>query len=458
MNHSRRSPCFPTFRSDDLQRIHCLRAILRSLVCVALVGFCHRALPDNPAVNGPPTLALSNIVTSVAENSSTPIDIATITINDSDGLGTNDLSLGGFDANSFEIVNGSTLRFTSSVTLNHELQGVYDVTVMVNDATLTPNPNDSEDVTVTVTDVNEAPTNISLTSTSIDENAGVNGVVGSLTTSDPDSGQSHTYSIISGGSQFNISGATLRATSSFDYESATSHSVTIRTTDNGSPAASYDEVFAISVNNINEAPKILSIPAATIDLNFVLFGDNVVFVSDGESPASALTVTAVSNNQSIVSNSKIVVSGTGVYRDLQITPEQDQAGNVTITLTVSDGVYSGSTQLVLSIVFGNYWPSDTDGDGILDIHEDTSGDGLYNNPPDFSNWNDTDSDDDDLNDFYEYYLGSDPNILDTDADGVADFMEFAVGRDLFSLEDWSLDQSFENRVITIQPAHSVRQP
>lgn len=37
-----------------------------------------------------------------------------------------------------------------------------------------------------------------------------------------------------------------------DYESATSHSVTVRVTDSG--GLTYDETFTITVTNVNEAP------------------------------------------------------------------------------------------------------------------------------------------------------------------------------------------------------------
>ncbi len=68
-----------------------------------------------------------------------------------------------------------------------------------------------------------SPTDIALSNTSVPENAGADAVVGTLSGTDPDVGQSATltFSLPAGltdNALFNISGATLRATASFDYE------------------------------------------------------------------------------------------------------------------------------------------------------------------------------------------------------------------------------------------------
>ena len=85
-------------------------------------------------------------------------------------------------------------------------------------------------------DFNRNPTDISLSSTSIAENAGINATVGTLSTTDPDAGDTFTYSLVTGtddtdNDSFNISGNSLRATSSFDFETKSSYTIRIRSTD-----------------------------------------------------------------------------------------------------------------------------------------------------------------------------------------------------------------------------------
>ncbi|RLS70315.1 MAG: hypothetical protein DWH99_10830 [Planctomycetota bacterium] len=114
---------------------------------------------------------------------------------------------------------------------------------------------------INVTNTNEVPTNVVLSSTSIVENAGVNGIVGSLSTADPDVGNTFTYSLEVGAgdadnSQFNISGSVLRATSNFDFETKSSYTVRIRATDQG---GLYSEAsFDISVIDANDPPMATS--------------------------------------------------------------------------------------------------------------------------------------------------------------------------------------------------------
>ncbi len=115
--------------------------------------------------------------------------------------------------------------------------------------------------TVTVSDANDAPTNIDLSSTSFPENAVANTIVGNLTTTDADAGQTYSYALVAGADDddnglFNIDDTNkqLRATNSFNFESGATYKVRIQTTDNGSPPLSFSKAFTITVTNVNEAP------------------------------------------------------------------------------------------------------------------------------------------------------------------------------------------------------------
>jgi len=73
-------------------------------------------------------------------------------------------------------------------------------------------------------------------------------------------------------------------------------------------------------------------------------------VDDAESDPATLTVTATSNNQFLVPNSNIIVSGTGENRTVNVTGVAGRSGTAVITVTVSDG--EDSTTLDVTVKIG----------------------------------------------------------------------------------------------------------
>lgn len=104
---------------------------------------------------------------------------------------------------------------------------------------------------------NQAPTNIALSNTSIPENQPINTVVGTLSTTDPDAGNTFTYTLVAGtgsadNGSFNISGAQLRTSAVFDYEVKNSYNIRIRVTDQG--GLTFEKAFVISVTQVGANP------------------------------------------------------------------------------------------------------------------------------------------------------------------------------------------------------------
>jgi hypothetical protein len=103
---------------------------------------------------------------------------------------------------------------------------------------------------------NLSPTNILLSSSAIAESQPVNTVVGTLSTTDPDVGDTFTYSLVpgsgdTGNGSFNIVGNQLRSSVVFDYETQNSYSVRMRTTDQG--GLFYEKAFTITITNVSES-------------------------------------------------------------------------------------------------------------------------------------------------------------------------------------------------------------
>ena len=89
---------------------------------------------------------------------------------------------------------------------------------------------------ITVNDINENPTELVLDGTSIDENVIIGKVVGNFNTTDPDSNNTFTYSLISGAGSgdndlFTIEEKNLKINVSPNFETKPSYNIRVRTTD-----------------------------------------------------------------------------------------------------------------------------------------------------------------------------------------------------------------------------------
>jgi len=102
----------------------------------------------------------------------------------------------------------------------------------------------------------------------------------------------------------------------------------------------------------NTPPTISSIDDQTINQDESL-ADLSFTISDNETVASDLTVSAVSSNLSLVLNSSITFGGSGANRTLSITPVAGQFGTTEITVTVSDGTLTMSNNLYLNSLRAN---------------------------------------------------------------------------------------------------------
>jgi hypothetical protein len=94
------------------------------------------------------------------------------------------------------------------------------------------------------------PTGVQLSPSSIAESAVVGSLVGTLSTDDLNPVDTHSYSFVSNpGSRFQISaGNELRTAALLDYETASSHPITIRTTD--AAGASFDAALTVTVLDV----------------------------------------------------------------------------------------------------------------------------------------------------------------------------------------------------------------
>jgi large repetitive protein len=147
------------------------------------------------------------------------------------------LKAGQGDAALFTI-NASTGAVTLTGSPNFEVKSAYSFTVQATDAS----GNVSErTVALSVNNLNEAPTALALSTTSVAENLAAGALVATLSATDPDDTNSgfsvpYSFSLVSGtgstdNAAFDVVGNELRLRASANFESQSSYSVRLRATD-----------------------------------------------------------------------------------------------------------------------------------------------------------------------------------------------------------------------------------
>ncbi len=162
----------------------------------------------------------------------------------------------------FEVA-GNRLKLKSGVALDHESEPQIALSVTATDP---GGLSVTRSFTIDVLDVNEAPTDI-LFGTDVDENAPAGTPVETAQGVDPDVGETFTYALTDdAGGRFVIDSetgeVTVAAGADLDFESAREHDITVRVTDSG--GKSYEETFAVAVNDVNEAPTDLALSGSSV--------------------------------------------------------------------------------------------------------------------------------------------------------------------------------------------------
>ena len=206
---------------------------------------------DRPENAAPTDIALSN--STVDENQPINTAVGLLTATDSDTGETFMYSLAcatpGVDDAAFNI-QASNLQ--TSVIFDFEAISSYNICIRVTDqGGLTFDKH----FVITVNDRAEtsAPTDISLSANRVTENQPINTVVGTLTATDPDAGETFTFSLACAGTDngsFNILGTDLRTSATFDFETKSIYNICIRVRDQG--GSSFEESFAVTVKDVFE--------------------------------------------------------------------------------------------------------------------------------------------------------------------------------------------------------------
>ena len=309
----------------------------------ATLSFANNDADENPyafsiqgtGTNTAPTdIALSPA--SIAENNAVNATVGTLSATDPDAAETHTFTLvtgaGSTDNGSFTI-NGTALRLTPGA--NFELKNSYALRVRVTDSS---SGTYEEALTVTITNVNESPTDIALSATSIAENNAANTTVGTLSATDPDAGETHTFTLVTGAGStdngsFSIVGTALRLTPSANFEVKNSYALRVRVTDSGS--STFEKAFTVTITNVNETPaftkggdQILA-PNTSTQQSVANWATGI---DDGDSTVvQALTFNVTNTNNAMFTTQPSVDSG----GTLTFRPN-GTAGSATVSVSITD--------------------------------------------------------------------------------------------------------------------------
>jgi lysophospholipase L1-like esterase len=259
------------------------------------------SVPDRPLITGQQEL-------STPEETPLPITLNDLSVFDPDSVYPNDFTLSVRNGDNYAVAG-------NTITPARRFNGNLTVPVTVNDGALNSDP---FNLTVTVTATNEAPRDIELSSSSVGENQPAGTRVGTFSTTDPDSGDTHSYALVAGSgdrdnSSFTVVGNELLTAASL---SQGNYRIRVRSTDDGDLFV--EKQFTITVTSANQPPVFVSEPVTTAALGR-LYVYNVV-VTD-PNPGDAVTISARGNlprwlTLTPTGNGTATLSGTPTLREL----------------------------------------------------------------------------------------------------------------------------------------------
>ncbi|NES67481.1 MAG: hypothetical protein F6K24_20695 [Okeania sp. SIO2D1] len=302
-------------------------------------------------VKVPPTdLALRSTTITIDESEPANSVVGTFsTIDPDDHTFTYELVSGEGDTdNSAFTVDGDQLQIKDSP--DYDVQSTYSIRVATTDSV---GGTFQKVFTINVNDVNYPPTNLIASNTTINENVAAKSVVGTFSTTDIDD-NTFTYQLVSGdgdtdNSAFTIDGDQLQIKDSPNYEAQSTYSIRVATTD--SVGGTFQQVFTINVNDINEPPTDLILTSNIIAIHENVPANSVVgtLSSSDASTDETFTYQFVSGNGD-TDNSAFTIDGEQLK--IKESPDHETKSTYSIRVETTDSV-GGTFQKVFTVKVNN---------------------------------------------------------------------------------------------------------
>jgi hypothetical protein len=309
-------------------------------------------------VNDAPTLA-AIAARSTPEDTASSLTVAVTDVDDTTGAfsasSSNPALVPSTEGSPGWSFSGAGLTRTLTLTPNPNATGTADITVTFTDP---GGLSASQTFTLTVTPVNDpptmavipdrtttedTPTSLTVTITDLDDTTGAFSAHSSNPAVLPDASGAPGWSFSGAGLTRSL---TLTPAAEANTTAGGPVAVTVTFTDPGGLTAS--QTFNLTVEPVNDPPTISTIANQSIPEDSAT-GPLAFSVSDVETPAGGLSVTASSSNPALLPQAGLALGGSGGARTVTLTPSANQAGTAVVTLTVSDGAATTSSTFVLTV-------------------------------------------------------------------------------------------------------------
>ena len=235
------------------------------------------------------------------------------------------------DDNGNFLIDGNKIRIIDSP--DFEEKSVYSIRLKTTDS---GGLNFEKEFKLDVNDINEKPNDLQLSKLTLDENISHETFVATLSTTDPDSNESHVYSFVSGeegedddNGNFLIDGNKIRIIDSPDFEEKSVYSIRLKTTDSG--GLNFEKEFKLDVNDINEKPNDLQLSKLTLDEN-ISHETFVATLSTTDPDSNESHIYSFESGEGGEDNDKFMIKG----NQLLTSPNFEKKESYSIRLNTSD--------------------------------------------------------------------------------------------------------------------------
>ncbi len=291
---------------------------------------------------------ITNQSFSLLENSLDGVTVGTVTATDPDaGDNLSYTITAGNDLNAFVMSSTGVITVADSSQLDFETNPAFNLTVQVMDDG-TGTLSSTATVSINLNPVNEVPV-INNQTFALLENSSNGSVVGGVIASDPDAGDSLSYSIMAGNSSntFVINSTsgeiTVADSNQLDYETTPAFNLTVQVTDG---VLNSTATISINLNPVNEVPVINDQTFALLEnsSNGSVVGSVIASDPDaGDSLSYSITTGNSSNAFTINSTTGEITVADSNQLDYETTPSFD------LTVQGTDGVLNSTATISINL-------------------------------------------------------------------------------------------------------------
>ena len=256
-------------------------------------------------------------------------------------------TLSGDNSTDFSIAQNSGI-ITTAVSLDYELVSLYSLTVSVTDGKSSV----SQVITISITDKNDSPTFVAAPySVTVAENTTTSTLL-TVSATDKDKPDSLNFLLFGFGSEFfslHPTSGVLALTTALDHEVTSLYTLTVFLSDNNGAVTTTS--ISVSVSDVNDSPQFLGTPyAATVSENLPS-GRDVIKIAANDADGDALSYSLSGTDSGCF---KIFPSSGLIETSKEL--DFEAVSSYSLTVTVSDGKISISTDLAISVINVNDAP------------------------------------------------------------------------------------------------------